>query len=619
MHTYLEIRDPHGREEIDVLTDNITADNNARETEDYFTVVNYEQKVNSDITCKDLVINTPVLTTCLVIAFVAASAYLDSAAEAAHGDEAKAIAYQAGALIFNVLISLYFEMELVGPLINEYINSWLETPSDVTNARLHLQDKNTSGLAKVARLGVDATVGMTTLALATGASFPNYALDVRSKKHSIERSVAVLIASVPLMWASTKSLLFYYMPMLWSPLEKIWRYFDREKDTDVYIRNTYNAFKIAHLETIRKAHNECLHLIQIGRVDVIQPLINLVANRRAGRRDTINSILQLCKLAPSREFELKTIDLCNKSISGADISAFLSYIGTGLSVYGLWPLTEDATKDVFKTGDSVHGEALAIGIFLITIAIAFDVSEFVARMLYSKLEYFFRGAYNNYQESNGLGNFLHRAWTQRNNPESWYSLIQLPLAAIHHPKVFIFTMLGIIVGSGFSVQTSIILNLPQLAFITAVMVMIFNSFPGDKILAEVLKILDLLFGTQEKKDQIGFEQFLKRYERFIEGIDPYQFIKILNGFVNNGHMTPEQKEATLRLFFGNRPSSDILPTNHENAGLEYRLLVPGMLERRRSHLRLFTFFTRPFVSEQERINEETALTQVHGHDLTATL
>ncbi len=568
---------------------------------DYLKVANYHHQKESDFTLRYLVFGVPIIILCWVIAGIASSVYIDYARkDAGENHRFRAWVNVFGALTINTILNYFFEYLVLSPPIKKFSAS---VPDDVREAEDNLEGLTPGLLAKLLRGFLAFGTFLIVLLPAIAAAFQMYALDKKEGTHSEFRSLMVLLASVFLMLASAKSVLFRMAPTALLPLAALRRQLSPAAKKDYQIANAQGALKAAissAFEEVRVAYNE---LYQKGKMEILHPLIALQKKKPANDLDTFQLIYKYLLLVPPKSYEYRIwLRRCFQILSLP--------VTTG-SVWGLIKITKDGVVYVFDHYLKMKlssGAAWGITIpdFLISVAIAYDVSWDVTGQMYERAEYALHGIKEAWKKSATTLDFFSFAVHHLTDMAAWYNLVRLPRAFIQNPKTMLILNTLILGLCYFSTQTSTAINPAWLFIPTVIAVMQFNFNPFPWVTSEGQALVQQGVGTQENKDVIRCEKFLEAMIAYIDRIDDVKYLKVLMGFLQSGKLSQDQQEALLSLFCGKKTCAEVFDSYPLNS-VPLRQSVPLLAEGNMDRLRMIGFFKADNLSPEKQATERTAL------------
>jgi hypothetical protein len=590
-----------------------TPKKNANTLVNYLKVTNYQRQKDNSPPWLYYALGVPTIVACWVIAFIASSVYIDYAINAAGKNHPiRAGLNVGGALLINTVLSYFFEYLGLMPTIKKFSES---IPDDVRQAEDDLENLAPGLAAKVFRGVIAVGIVMIILLPAIAAAFQMYALDKKEGNHSEFRSVIVLLASVFLMYASAKSVFFSLVPTLWSPFAALHRKLSPTAKKDYEIAIALGAFKAAHRSAFESAREEFLKRLQQQDTASLSPLINLFKKTNESLHANLRDAFQL-----TYKFLMLAGEGYESNTKLRRVFQILSLPITTLSVWGLIKVTKDGVIYVFNKYLDMKlskGEAWGITIpdFLISVAIAYDVSWDVTGQMYERAEYAFHGIKEAWKNSASTKDFFSFAKDHISDMSAWYNLVKLPRAFIQNPKTMIILNTLILGLCYFSTQTSTSIN-PSWMFVPTVFaVMQFNFNPFPWVTSEAQTSVKHITGTQEEKDVIRAEKFLDARLNSIDSMDNIKFIQVLRGFLQPGRLSPGQQEVLLRLFCGKKSPGEIFD-RYPFTDVDLREIVKHIPDGNLNRLRILGFFKGTSLSPEERLAERNALLEIEEGGIT---
>lgn len=593
-----DIDPSHENEYIDVAYEWANDQSNATFNK-YLAVTQYNHQKKVNITPTEIAKYAPATLFSYIVGTIAALSYIKPSQDAAD-NQFEYYANPIGAMTLNAIVNGYF-LNIVSCDVVDFLEDILN-PSKSREVQGSLdQLKNLSpGLWSMLGRGAKKAIIIALISIpAIASAVPFYILDNGARW----RSTMVLIAATLLQYKGVEGLILDgVLPILKWPYQALYRRYNAEAMKTHKIITTISLFKMAHLEAFSSAMQEILKHIQTNNEVALAQIYPLLMKEAPTKLDTLLLLTNILKLAKSDEYQPSPI--------GRTIVQIISLIMTTASLPGYY----------FETVDGIGADTplegfwkwtISTGIFGVSVALSLVVGWLVGGDLYNLVGYALNGAKNSWRESTSTFNFLYKGLKGTADFTKWFLLgmgtidlaglhkfVRFPLSIIQNPRM-LNLMAPFFIESYWSTQTSTYLNEKHLAdlskylfLMTVISVILFNTFPLDKVLGSGQRVAMRSFGSEKSKKEIKLEQFLQDQIAFIQEITGTEFLNLLDDIMKTLRTTPTDREEFIKLFLGNKTPEEIFGRGHKYGKRQYSEIITCLSDKSIEQLSQVGFFSQ---------------------------
>jgi hypothetical protein len=539
---------------------NNTEDNSSLSNYLKVTQDNYEEPITIEL--GEIVKNIFPVFLCYGIGAFAAYGYKGVAVKAAADNPVDKILNPIGAVLLNFFVNGYFFHLVVASPWDALCNP---KPKEVTKALNDLKNRMPGFKGKFLRGLKELVIFSVILGLTSLAAYPMYVLDKIGGDSEI-MALMQLVAWTLLQYKGTEVLLFKIIPaVVISPLRKMYYRLSSDAMNKFEIRTDIEILKNAHKEALEFARQEVLRLIQTKNDAVLKQFYILLDTKNPTKQKSMKLLVELLKLVKIEEFHSISIM--------REIVQFISLVISIVSLPGNFIATKDSVADSIELDDAVKEWLLGSAVFLITVGLTFDVAWIVGGDLYDVAANVYEGIKRAWNQSTSTYLFLKKAWDNKFNFASWHNIIKFPLPMQQNPFSILSTTGILYVLSYWSTQATTYLNdltlgrekSKYIEILSIIAVMLFNSFPVDKVLGGFQQFLVKCLGAKGNKMEIKLNQFIQNQCHIIDEMDSHKFLNLLNDLAHRSTLKEGDAESLLRIFFGNKTSQQLFDKKHSYA------------------------------------------------------
>lgn len=548
----------------------------------YAEVTNHNHKQSIEVSIKEILFNLLPKLTSYGVGAVATLGYIGVSQNAAQGNIVNYYMNPIGSVALNCMVNGYF-FDLV--LSSGWNAFFTRLPPEIQKAMADLKNLTPGARAKILRGATSLGIFLLILGPAVLSAYPAYVLD-KTESHDSEFTADVVIASTTgLQFKGVEALFYQAIPTLIAPIGWAYRKLTPEAMVDYKIKNTISAFKAAHKAGLGSAHRRILGFIQTKNREALKEIYPLLMKKNPTKEESMELLLKLLNFAQEDEYQSSPII--------RTIVQIVSLILTTASLPGFFLKTKEAAADYANLHEAYQEWLLGSAIFLVSVALSFAVGWDAGGDLYDIFSYTVNGIKESWRNSTSAFDFVKKAWKNKFNLSSWHNLIKLPLSVQQNPRIML-TLIGFLYTlSYWSTQASVYLNEETLGkekskFLelpTVISVMIFNSFPVDKVLGSAQQFLMRIFGGSQSKEEIKLQDFIANQRKIIDDIDDAKFLEIVHDIKNTGEVYENEKEvdpkveSKLFTFFGKKTPKEIFGEEHKYKNRTFSHIVKHMKDK----------------------------------------